>query len=96
MGLFKKKITFIITLIVEPDDDRFHAFCPALRGLHAEGATEEEACENAIDAAIAYLKSLIKHGDPIPLGVMVKEEEQPTLPIMPVPSKFVRQIPVTV
>jgi len=96
MGLFKKKIIFTVTLIVEPDEDRFHAYCPALKGLHVEGATEDEACKNAADAAIAYLKSLIKHGDPIPLGIEVKEEHPAAPSKVPAPSKCIHQIPVSV
>lgn len=66
--------TFKILIVVEPDRDEFHAYCPALKGLHTCGATEEEAVNNAADAAIAYLESLIKHGDPIPIGVAAREE----------------------
>jgi len=64
-----RKIQFAINIIVEPDEDGFHAFCPALKGLHVGGDTEAEAIRNATDAAIIYLESLIKHGDPIPVGV---------------------------
>ncbi len=94
-NLFKKKVTFTITLIVEPDGDRFHAYCPALKGVHAEGSTEKEACDNGIDASIAYIKSLIKHGDAVPLGVEVKEE-QPMFPMMPQPMKCVHQVQMTI
>ncbi len=66
--------TFKILIVVEPDEGEFHAYCPALKGLHTCGATEEEAMDNAADAAIAYLESLIKHGDPIPIGVAAHEE----------------------
>jgi len=59
-----------LRIMVEPDDERFHAYCPELKGLHVDGATEEEALGNAKDAANAYLRSLIKHNDPIPLGVL--------------------------
>lgn len=62
-------IQFTIGIIVEPDEDAFHAFCPALKGLHVGGRTETEAVQNAADAAIMYLESLIKHGEPIPVGV---------------------------
>ena len=58
-----------IELLVERDGEGFHAFCPELPGLHVGGDTEEEAKKLAVDAAIAYLASLIKHGDPIPLSV---------------------------
>ena len=56
---------FRIRIIVEPDGDEFHAYCPALKGLHTSGPTEEESPQNATDAAAAYLASLAKHGDPI-------------------------------
>jgi predicted RNase H-like HicB family nuclease len=62
-------IRFTVDIIVEPDDDGYHAFCPALKGLHVSGQTEKEAVKNAADGAILYLESLIKHGDPIPVGV---------------------------
>jgi len=61
---------FRIRIVVEPDGDEFHAYCPALNGLHTSGRTEEEAVENARDAAIAYIRSVIKHGDPIPLDCL--------------------------
>jgi predicted RNase H-like HicB family nuclease len=62
-------VQFTVDIIVEPDDGEFHAYCPALKGLHVGGRTEEEALQNATDAVDLYLKSLIKHGDPIPVGV---------------------------
>lgn len=56
--------------IVESDDGGFHAYCPDLQGLHVSGDTEEEALENAKCAARLYIGSLLKHDDPIPLGVV--------------------------
>ena len=63
-------IGFRVEVVVEPDEKGFHAYCPALKGLHTYGDSQQNALENARDAAMAYLMSLIKHGDPIPLGVM--------------------------
>jgi predicted RNase H-like HicB family nuclease len=71
----KNEILFELHIVVEPDGDQFHAYCPALKGLHVPGETIEEAFENAKDAAILYLMSLIKHGDPIPLGVRIPEKK---------------------
>jgi len=68
------KFEFEVGIFVEPDENGFHAYCPALRGLHTCGDTEEEALSNAADAATAYLRSLIKHGDPIPVGIVATEE----------------------
>ncbi len=67
-------IGFRIEVVVEPDDGGFHAYCPALQGLHTCGDTKEEALSNARDAAVAYLQSSMKHGDPIPVGILMREE----------------------
>ncbi|MCL5958665.1 MAG: type II toxin-antitoxin system HicB family antitoxin [Chloroflexi bacterium] len=64
------EIEFAVEICVEPDGSEFHAYCPALKGVHVSGETEEDAVENAKDAAIAYLHSLLKHHDPIPVGVI--------------------------
>ena len=54
-------------IIIEPDDGGYHAFCTALKGLHTCGETRQEAENNAIYAVTAYIKSLIKHSEPVPL-----------------------------
>lgn len=64
------KLVFAVDICVEPDDDGYHAFSPALKGLHCWGATEAEAVDNAKDAALAYIESLIKHQEPIPVGIV--------------------------
>jgi predicted RNase H-like HicB family nuclease len=68
----KTGIEFNIQVVVEPDEEGFHAYCPALKGLHVDGSTESEALRNAREAATAYLESLIKHHDPVPLAVAVR------------------------
>jgi predicted RNase H-like HicB family nuclease len=70
----KQIIGFKIEVIVEPDDNGFHAYCPTLKGLHTFGESEEEAVANARDAATAYLESCIKHHDSIPLGITMYNE----------------------
>lgn len=59
-----------VKIVVERDDDAFYAYCPDLKGLHVGGDTEEEALSNAIDATKAYLGSLVKHNEPIPVGLI--------------------------
>lgn len=66
----KTSITFSVPIIIEKDNGEFHAFCPVLKGLHTRGETEEETMDNAKNAIIAYLTSLINHGDPIPLCII--------------------------
>ncbi|MBC8275241.1 MAG: type II toxin-antitoxin system HicB family antitoxin [Chloroflexi bacterium] len=63
-------VEFKFRVVVEPDDDNFFAYCPDLLGLSTCGHTRNEALENMKDAATAYLRSLIKHRDPIPVGVI--------------------------
>jgi len=58
-----------LTIVVEPDDGGFHAFCPVLKGLHVGGETEMETLLNALDGAHLYLESMIKHSDPLPAGL---------------------------
>lgn len=77
----RSDIEFSIDIVVEPDGDSFHAYCPALKGLHTCGDTEEEALNNAVQAATAYLRSLIKHGDSIPIGIVHQEEVRKAIPL---------------
>ena len=63
---------YAIPIVIEPDDDGFHAFSPALKGLHVGGKTQLEALKNAEDGAVLYLDSLIEHGDPIPDGITIE------------------------
>jgi len=55
------------TVILEREDDGgFHAFVPALKGCHTQGATEEEALANAHEAISLFIESLQQHGEPVP------------------------------
>lgn len=72
---------FRVQVIIEHDGPGFHAYCPALKGLHTSGDTEKEALENATDAVIAYLKSLIKHKDPIPIGLEIRKGIRERVPL---------------
>ena len=66
-----------IQVAVEPDEDRFHAYCPGLPGLHVDGGTEEEAFELIVPLIHLYLESMEKHGERLTNreGVVVKEEK---------------------
>ncbi len=46
------------SVIVENNNDIWRAFIPALAGLSAEGASEEEAVNNARQAAEKYLSAV--------------------------------------
>jgi len=56
---------------LEPDEDGvFMATCPALPGCVSEGRTRVEATANIREAIEGYLKSLRKHGDPLPPSIL--------------------------
>ena len=59
-------------LLEQDEDGMFVATCPALPGCISQGRTRAEAQENIREAIQGYLKSLSKHGEPIPPGI---EEE---------------------
>jgi predicted RNase H-like HicB family nuclease len=54
------------SVLVEPDGDEFYAHCPAFKGIHVDGQTEEEAFRHAIQAVNCYIESMIRHGEPLP------------------------------
>ena len=63
-----------VYIVVEPDENGFHAYAPVLPGLHADGRTEDEAIQNAAELATLYLASMVKHGDPLPIGCVTEGE----------------------
>jgi predicted RNase H-like HicB family nuclease len=54
------------TVILEPDEGGYHAFCPALPGCHTWGATLEKATRNVREAIEVYCESLVEDGEPLP------------------------------
>ena len=76
-----------VSVVVEPDGDGFHAYCPAFTGLHMDGATEQEAIERTRRALEWYLDSLDRHGDPLPVGPdCVVENGRPRIPVYAAPA----------
>lgn len=66
----RKVKTYIFRVIVELDDDRWAAYCPALlhQGASTWGYTKEEALKNIEEVVRMVVQSLREHGDPIPEG----------------------------
>ena len=58
----------IITVVIEPDDGEFHAYCPAFKGLHINGETELETLQRTKEALGVYIESLRRYDDPLPIG----------------------------
>jgi len=63
-------LNFLVRIVIEKDEPGYHAFTPSLKGLHLSGDTPEEALVNAKEATALFLKSMLKHGDPIPLDLI--------------------------
>ena len=59
----------MVPIIVEPDVPGFHAYSPALKGLHMDGDTEQEALDNARKTAKQFLEIMIQDNIPIPLSI---------------------------
>lgn len=74
--------TYIFKAVIEPDDDRWSAYCPALlsQGASTWGNTQEEALKNLQDVVRIVLESLVEHGESLPEGplseVRISEEPQ--------------------
>ncbi|MCU1261472.1 MAG: hypothetical protein JWO80_4357 [Bryobacterales bacterium] len=73
---------YSFTVLYEPaEEGGFVVTCPALPGLVTEGDTLEEARGMAQDAVRAYIESLQKDGQPIPIDrPPFKEEVRVMLP----------------
>jgi len=55
------------TVVIEPDEDAFHAYVPALPGCHTFGATVEEAQNNVAEAIALHIESMQEGGESIPV-----------------------------
>ena len=60
-----------LEVVIEPDDDVYHAYCPILKGCHSSGDTKEEAFENIQEAVKIHLEVMIEDGEDIPgIGIV--------------------------
>jgi predicted RNase H-like HicB family nuclease len=66
----QRMATYTFKVVVERDDDCWHAYCPALveKGAATWGATQEEALENIEDVLKMVVASMREHGEPIVTG----------------------------
>lgn len=68
--------TYVFSVVVEPDEDRWSAHCPALAHLGAAtwGDTEDEALLHIQEVARMIVAELLEEGEPIPADVRVSPE----------------------
>jgi predicted RNase H-like HicB family nuclease len=84
MPMRKVKITEInVKIAVERDGDKFHAYAPALKGLHVDGTTKKEAIQNAERAIDIYLESLYRENEELPVGPYLTIKYEPISHTLP-------------
>ncbi len=55
------------TVVIEPDEEAFHAYVPSLPGCHTFGDTVDEALAHIQEAMMLYLELLQEEGRPVPI-----------------------------
>ncbi len=68
--------SYVFKVVVEPDEDRWHACVPELesRGAATWGNTKEEALKNIQEVARVVIEEMLEDGEPIPQGVTIYDE----------------------
>jgi predicted RNase H-like HicB family nuclease len=64
--------TYTFKVVVEPDEDRWHAYCPVLesQGASTWGNTREEALKHIDEVIQLVVGSIIEHGEKLPEETM--------------------------
>lgn len=68
--------TYVFKVVIEPDEDRWSTYCPALEHLGAAtwGDSREEALRHIHEVVQMIVEELLEEGEPIPEDVQVSEE----------------------
>ena len=68
--------TYTFKVVVEPDEDRFHAYCPALQqqGAATWGHTEAEALKYIREVAQMVVEELLRDGESIPKSAEIRKK----------------------
>ena len=69
-------ITYTFKIVVEPHEDRWRAYCPALeeQGAATWGNTREEALRHIREVLEMIVAELLEEGKPVPGNVAASEE----------------------
>lgn len=73
--------SYTFPVVLEPDEDRWHAYVPELeaRGAATWGYTKDDALRNIQEVAQMVIESLLEDGEVLPAGI--RESNQPTVSI---------------
>lgn len=63
-----RSASYTFEVVVEPDEDLWHAYAPALEdhGAVTWGETREEALRHIGEVVRLVVESMVEHGEPIP------------------------------
>ncbi|MDQ2805695.1 MAG: type II toxin-antitoxin system HicB family antitoxin [Chloroflexota bacterium] len=59
--------TYQFTVVLEPDEDGFHAYVPVLPGCHTFGRSLDEVRANISEAIELHVAVMRADGEPIPI-----------------------------
>ncbi len=59
--------TYQFTVVLEPDEDGFHAYVPVLPGCHSFGVSLDEVHANISEAIELHVAAMRADGEPIPV-----------------------------
>lgn len=79
-----KSKTYIFKVVIEPDEDRWFAYCPLLKGCATWGYTKEEALKNIQEVVDLWVKDMMETGEDIPVEEIETEKEKQRL-VFPTP-----------
>jgi predicted RNase H-like HicB family nuclease len=70
-----KRATYTFSVVVEPDEDAWFAYCPALKGYGAAtwGSTRDEALRHIREVVGMVVAELVEDGEELPADVDVNE-----------------------
>ena len=68
--------TYTFKVVLEPDEDRWRAYCPALeaQGASTWGYTRQEALQHIREVLEMLAAELVEEGKPMPSDVQASEE----------------------
>lgn len=75
--------TYTFEVVIGPDEDRWHAYCPALveRGAATWGHTQEEALANIEEVLEMVVESMVEHGEAIEPAYAVQVSQKPLVAV---------------
>jgi predicted RNase H-like HicB family nuclease len=62
---------FVLSIVIEKDEDGYFVSCPLLQGCYTQGATYEEALANIEDAIRLHIEDRLASGEQIPSAQMI-------------------------